>query len=125
MASPTPDPAPANPSLPAEPALLFGLLSAVLALLSALHVGHLTTDQTGIIMAAVDAVFGAVVAWRTRPVAVAAFTGAFTALATLAGAFGLHLSPQVTGAGSGLVMALVLFLARGNVTPVTSPELSR
>jgi hypothetical protein len=125
MTSTAPDPAPVNPAVPAEPALSFGLLSAVLALLSALHVGHLTTDQTGVIMAAVVAVFGAVTAWRTRPVAVGAFTGAFTALATLAAAFGLHLSPQVTGAGSGLVMALVLFLARGHVSPVTTAKLLR
>lgn len=121
----SPDPAPVNPAAPAEPALLFGVLSAVLGLLSALHVGHLSTDQTGVIMAAVTAVFGAVVAWRTRPIAPAAFTGAFTALATLAAAFGLHLTPQVTGAGSGLVMALILFLARGHVVPVTTAKLLR
>lgn len=118
----TPSPAPAVPADPAEPALLFGVLAAVLGLLAALNVGHLTTDTVGVIMTAVNAVFGAVVAWRTRPVPVGVFTGAFGAIVAAVSAFGVHLSPQVTGASSGLVMALVLFLARGHVTPVTSPK---
>jgi small basic protein len=121
----TPDPAPANPAAPAEPALLFALLSAVLGLLAALHVGHLTTDQTGAIMIIVNAVFGAVVAALTRPVSPAAFTGAFSAIVAAVASFGLHLSPQVTGASSGLIMAFVLLVARGHVAPVVNPTLRR
>lgn len=125
MVTPVPDPTPTNPPAPAEPALLFAVLASLLGLLSALHVGHLTTDQTGAIMTAVTAVFGAVTAALTRPIAPAAFTGAFTALVTAAGTWGLHLSPQVVGAGSGFIFALTVFIARGHIAPVVSSAFRR
>ncbi|MBB0231798.1 hypothetical protein FOE67_20440 [Streptomyces calidiresistens] len=99
-----------------EPALWLGVLSAGLSVAVTLGVG-LTTVQAGAIVAAVSAVGGAVTAAVTRPVAPAAFTGAIGALVALVAAFGLEVSPELVAAMSGMTVAVLALLTRGQVSP--------
>jgi hypothetical protein len=102
-----------------EPALFFAVLSSVLGTVVATGATGLTTDQAGTITAAASAVFAAITALFTRPVAPAAFTGAFAAVVTVLAAFHFNLSPELVGAGNGFITAVLLFATRGHVSPTT------
>jgi hypothetical protein len=101
-----------------EPVLITAFIAAVLSVVVALNFG-LTTDQAGAVTAAVTAVFAAVAAVLTRPLAPTAFTGLVVAAADLLAAFHFSVSPGVVGAVNGLVLALLMLITRGHVTPVT------
>jgi hypothetical protein len=103
-----------------EPAAWVGIITAVLAFLVSLNVSFLTAEQASLIVAAIVAVGGAVIAWRTTPRTPGAFTGVVAALAALATGYGLHVRPGVVGAVSGLILALLALDTRGQVSPVTS-----
>lgn len=102
-----------------EPAVVFAALSALLGLIVASGVTGLTTDQAGTITVAASAVFAAIVAAFSRPIAPTAFVGAFTAAATALAAFHFNLSPEFIGAGNGFITAVLLYINRGHVTPTT------
>jgi hypothetical protein len=102
-----------------EPALFFAVLSTVLGVVVASGVADLSTDQAGVITTAASAVFGGVVALFTRPVAPAAFVGAFNAVVAAMAAFHFDLSAQLVGAVNGLILALTLLATRGHVEPTT------
>lgn len=103
-----------------EPALLAGVLTAVLSLLVSLHFRGLTSDQAALIVAAITAVGGSVIALFTRPIAPGLATAAIAAVAALFAGFGYHWDPAVVG-GVGAVFAAVLaFIARNHVTPVAA-----
>lgn len=103
-----------------EPAQLWlGWLAAGLGLLVALGIPGLRTDQVGLIMAVINAVLACVVAWRTRPLTPAVFTGAISAGVALLASYGLHVSDVTLGAINLFVLATLTLLTRGQVTPVT------
>jgi hypothetical protein len=102
-----------------EPALYLNTLSAVLGLVVTFNVG-LTQDQAGWLVAGVSAVLGAIAAALTRPIAVQAFTTLVATVASAVAAFGYNVAPTTTAAINGLVLAVLMFLTRGQVTP-TSP----
>lgn len=104
-----------------EPTLVLQVVSAVLSFLVASGFG-LTTEQAALIVAAISAVFGVVNAIMVRPFAPAAFTGLVGALAALAVGFGLNVSPEVVGTVNGLVLAVLGFLTRVQVTPTSDPR---
>jgi hypothetical protein len=108
-----------------EPAWYVGVLAPVLALLVALNVGGLTSDQAALIVAAITAVGGAILALATRPIAPGLFTAAVGAVAALFAGFGFHADPGVVAAVSGVLTALVAFISRHQVTPVASSALTR
>ncbi len=101
-----------------EPALWLNTLSAVLGLLVTFNVG-LTEEQAGWVVAGVSAVLGAIAAALTRPIAVQAFTTLTATLASAVAAFGYDVAPTTTAAINGLVLAVLMFLTRGQVSPVT------
>lgn len=101
-----------------EPALYLGLLSAVLSVGTALTLPGLSAEQVGIIVALINAVLAAVVAWRVRPIAPAAFTGVVGAAVALVAAYGLDVSPEVVGSVDAVVVAALAMLTRIQVTPV-------
>ena len=107
-----------NPN--SEPVLVTGFLSSVLGLAVTLGIGGMTSNQAGAITAVIAAVFAAVAAVRTRPIAPAAFTGLVAVLADLAAAYGFHLSAGTTGAVNALVMSLLMLITRGHVSPVST-----
>jgi hypothetical protein len=107
-------------SLASEPVLVTSVISAALSLIVTLNVG-LTSDQAGAITAAITAVFAAIAAAVTRPVVPTAFTGLVTVVADLLATFHFHVDPSVVGSVNGLVLALLMLITRGHVSPVARP----
>lgn len=101
-----------------EPALWLNSLSAVLGLVVTFNVG-LTEDQAGWVVAGVSAILGAIAAALTRPIAVQAFTTLVATLASAIAAFGYDVSPTTTAAINGLVLAVLMFVTRGQVSPAS------
>ncbi|MFI1166583.1 hypothetical protein ACH4UM_24005 [Streptomyces sp. NPDC020801] len=99
-----------------EPALYLNTLSAVLGLVVTFNVG-LTQDQAGWVVAGVSAILGAIAAALTRPIAVQAFTTLVATVASAVAAFGYNVDPTTTAAINGLVLAVLMFLTRGQVSP--------
>lgn len=103
-----------------EPAFWAGAVSTVLTLIVAFGL-DLSVEQTGAIVAAVQAVGAAYVAWRVRPIQPAIFNGAAQALITLVIAFGLNLTPEQVGALMGAVSLILGYVGvRPQVTPLSS-----
>lgn len=100
-----------------EPALVVGFVGAVLSVLVGLNLEHLSSEQAGLIVAALGALVGGITAIFTRPVAPGAFLALVTAGAALAAGYGLELSPTMIGAINGLVIATLNFITRGQVSP--------
>lgn len=92
--SPTP---PGFKPLGSEPAAIASgievVAAAVLALLAAFHVGGITDGQVGLILAALSAVLGVVVAAVTKHTTLAGVITVVKTLAALAIGFGVHLDP--------------------------------
>lgn len=103
-----------------EPALLSGALAAVLSLLVALHFHGLTSDQAALIVAAITAAGGAIVALSTRPIAPGVFTAAVPAVAALFAGFGYHADPSVIAGISAVLAAVIALITRHQVTPVVA-----
>lgn len=101
-----------------EPALYLNTLSAVLGLVVTFNVG-LTENQAGWLVAGVSAVLGAIAAALTRPIAVQAFTTLVATVASAVAAFGYDVAPTTTAAVNGLVLAVLMFLTRGQVSPAS------
>jgi hypothetical protein len=103
-----------------EPALALNTLSAVLGLLVTFNVG-LTEVQAGWIVAGTSAILGAIAAALTRPIAVQAFTTLVATIASAVAAFGYDVAPTTTAAINGALLAVIMFITRGQVTP-SSPS---
>lgn len=104
-----------------EPALIIGATSAVLSLLVAFGVDGLSHETAALLVALVTAASGAVAAWRTRPIAPAAFTAVVTAAADLLAGYGYGLSPEQIASVNGVLLVVLSLLTRGQVTPVAGP----
>lgn len=99
-----------------EPALFLNSLSAILGLVVTFNVG-LTENQAGWVVAGVSAILGAIAAALTRPIAVQAFTTLVATVASAVAAFGYNVDPTTTAAVNGLVLAVIMFITRGQVSP--------
>ncbi|WP_051819253.1 hypothetical protein [Streptomyces sp. NRRL S-920] len=100
-----------------EPALIVNSVGAILSLVVAFNVG-LSSTQAGYLVAVISAVFAAIAAALTRPIAPAAFTGLVAVIATATAAFGFDVSPEVVASVNGIIIAGLVFLTRGQVTPI-------
>lgn len=100
-----------------EPVVVLNALSAALGLLVSLGFTGLTAAQAGAIVGVVTAVFGAVAAAMTRPVAPQAFTTVVAAAAVLVATFGYEVSQSTIGAVNGVVLATLTLLTRPQVSP--------
>jgi hypothetical protein len=100
-----------------EPALWLNSLAAFLGLLVTFNVG-LSEEQAGWLVAGASAVLGAIAAALTRPIAVQAFTTLVATGASAVSAFGFEVAPTTTAAINGAVLAVLMFITRGQVTPV-------
>lgn len=103
-----------------EPALWLNSLAAVLGLVVTFNIG-LTEVQAGWIVAVTSAVLGAIAAALTRPIAVQAFTATVATVASAVSAFGFEVAPTTTAAVNGCVLAVLMFITRGQVSPITPP----
>lgn len=99
-----------------EPALWLNGLSALAGLVVTFNIG-LTEEQAGWVVASVSAVLGAIAAALTRPVAPQAFTTAAATVASAVAAFGYEVAPTTTAAVNGALLAVLMFVTRGQVTP--------
>ena len=105
-----------------EPTLLIGAIAAALSVAVSFQFDWLTAEQAALIVALLNAVLGVVNAVTVRPIAPAAFTYLIGAGAALLAGYGLDLSQEMVGSVNGLVLAVLLFLTRGQVTPTASPR---
>lgn len=105
-----------------EPAAWVGLIEAALVMTVALGLVHITSNQTSLIMAAVVAVFGVVVAYYTKDTMLGVLVGLTKALIALALGFGFTLSPAVTASLIAFVSVAVSFFQRTQTSPATVPS---
>ena len=104
-----------------EPAAWVGLVQAVLAAVVIFGL-PLTTEQSGLIVAFVNAVLGAYLALKVRPIMVAAVVAVVQTALPLLVAFGLPLTDQQQGVLLTLTgVILTTFLVRPQATPVKYP----
>lgn len=103
-----------------EPALALNTLAALLGLAVTFNLG-LTDEQAGWTVAVISAVLGGIAAAFTRPVPVQAFTTLVATAASALAAFGYHADPTTTAAVNGAVLAVLMFVTRGQVTPTIRP----
>lgn len=108
-----------------EPALWLNSLAGVLGLAVTFNVGGLDADEAGWIVAGCSAILGAIAAALTRPIAVQAFTTAVATIASGVAAFGYEAAPTHVAAINGFVLAVLMFVTRGQVTPVPVPAASK
>lgn len=100
-----------------EPTLWIGALSAVLSFIVTFNVNGLSEVQAALWITGINAVLGAWAAVRTRPIAPQAFTYVLSSAASLAAAYGLSWPPERLGAANVVLMAVLLLLTRGQVSP--------
>lgn len=100
-----------------EPAFFVGVVEALLVLLLTFGVPGLDQNNAGVIVAAVNAALGLVVAYATRTTLFSALVGFAKAAMVLAVTFGVPLTDAQTGA----VMAFIMIVASGYLRDRTSP----
>jgi len=105
-----------------EPTLLIGTAGSLLSVLVGFNFDWLTARQAALIVVVMNAVLGVINAIAVRPISPAAFTYLVAALAALCGAYGLHFDQSSVGAVNGLVISVLMFLTRGQVTPAADPR---
>lgn len=102
-----------------EPAGIIGILTWIVAVLVALNIHGLTQSVGALLVAAIVAAGGLIVAFRTRPVAPAVITTAISAIFALGAGLGFHVPPNLVAALSGLILAALSgALTRPQVVPV-------
>ena len=101
-----------------DPVLFLNSLSAALGLIVTFNVG-LTENQAGWLVAGTSAILGAVAAALTRPIAVQAFTTLVATVASAVAAFGYDVAPTTTAAINGALLAVIMFITRGQVSPAS------
>jgi hypothetical protein len=106
-----------------EPALILAVISAALSLIVTFNIG-LTSDQAGLWVAVITAVFALATALATRPVAPAVFTGLVTAVGALLMGYHFHVDPAVLAQVNGLVLAVLTLVTRHQVTPLTKADVN-
>lgn len=99
-----------------DAALWLALIQTALTVLVGFGWSALTAEQAALWLSAITAVFGVLTALRIRPVAPVAFTALFNVVATLAGAYGLHLEQTHVASINALIVATIL-VVRGQASP--------
>jgi hypothetical protein len=99
-----------------EPALWISVISGALSLVVSLGVG-LDATEAAAWVAVITAVFGAITAALTRPIAPAAFTALVTVTADLLAAYHFDVSAGTVAAVNGFVLAVLTLLTRAQVSP--------
>lgn len=103
-----------------EPALVTGVVQAVLALLSG-TVLTLTAGQTGAILAVTTAVLALIAGAMARPFQVSALTGLVGSVVTLLVSFGVHgVQPGIVSTLNAAIVAIAALVVRLHVTPVAT-----
>lgn len=104
-----------------EPAAYGALVAAVVSMGVVFDFPLLQGDQAGAIVAVTDAAVGLVVASRVRPFAPSAVTYVVTALAVLAGSYGLHFHEDKVAAFNAALVGLIFAVTRLQQSPKVNP----
>lgn len=100
-----------------EPALWLAVIQSVLTIIVGFGFSGLSAEQAALWMALFNGILGAVIAWRTRPIAPSAFTHLFTVAATLLAAYKLNLSQELVAGVNLLILNVLILITRGEISP--------
>jgi hypothetical protein len=102
-----------------EPAAWGAIVIAVASVLATWPNDVVSGEQVPLIVAVVNGVVAAAVAWRVRPVAPSVIIAVTTPLAALLAGYGVDLPPTLIGTVNAIVVpALLGLIARDQQTPV-------
>lgn len=101
-----------------EPALAISLLATVVALVGTFGLHIFTPTNAAAVVVVINAVAAAASAWTTRPVAPGLFSAILSAVLALGVTYGLTLPPETVIALNATLYPLLMFLSRGQVSPV-------
>ncbi len=104
-----------------EPALIIGVIVAVISLLGTLGYSFLSADQAGLWIAVVNGVAAAIMAWTVRPMSPAVYTYAVGVIVALATGYGLTFTPEQVAAVNGLLIGILTLVTRNQVSPIPTP----
>ena len=107
-----------------EPTLYIAVISSLIVVIGTLGFHWLTGQQAGLIVAAINAVAGAINAYLVRPVSPAAFTYAIAAIVAVTATYGYNVSAETLAAINLGVVPLLALLTRGQVSPEETPVTS-
>jgi hypothetical protein len=105
-----------------EPTLLIATAGSALSILVGFKFDWLDARQAALIVLVLNAILGVANAVAVRPIAPAAFTYLVGAVAALCAAYGLDVGQEMVGSINGLVLSVLMFLTRGQVTPASDPR---
>lgn len=100
-----------------EPTLYIAVLNALVLGAATLGLRWLDNDQAGLIVAAVNAVMGAINAYFVRPISPAAFTYAASAIVAVMVSYGLAITPEQLIAFNSIMVMVLGLITRGQVSP--------
>lgn len=100
-----------------EPTLWFAAIAAAINLLVTFELDFLSAQQAALMITVVSAVFGAVAAWKTRPIAPQVFTYVVSSVTALVAAYGVHLTQEQVGQFNLLALAVMSLVTRNQVSP--------
>ena len=100
-----------------EPTLWISFVASLVLLLGTLGFNWLDGDQAVLIVAAINAIAGAINAYTVRPIAPAVFTYAVAALVAVFAAYGLEVTPEQLAMLNGVVIMGLGLITRGAVAP--------
>lgn len=97
-----------------EPALWLAFIGSVLTVVVALNVPWLNAGQSAAVVSFLAAIFIAVM---TRPVAPAVYTAVLSSGVALFAEYGLHASPAIVGALTGVILSFSTLVSRAQISP--------
>lgn len=100
-----------------EPTLWFAVITGALNLLVTYKLDFLSAEQSALWITFISAVFGAVAAWRTRPIAPQVFTYLASSVVALVGAYGVNMTQEQIGQWNIFALAIAALLTRSQVSP--------
>lgn len=104
-----------------DPTLWIGVVSSLIVVAGTIGFHWLSGEQAGLMVAAINAVAGAVNAWTVRPISPVAFTYAVGAIVALVASYGLHVSDASLGAINLAIVPILALLSRNQVSPQDTP----
>lgn len=100
-----------------EPTLWLAVISSLIVLAGTFGFHWLNGQQAGLIVAAINAVAGAINAYAVRPISPTTFTYAIGAILALAASYGFNVTPEQGAMLNGCVVPFLALLSRGQVSP--------
>jgi hypothetical protein len=101
-----------------EPALVLGLITSAILLIGTFGLSAFSGDQAGLAVALVSALGTAAIGIFTRPLSPSLFTAVVAAAVPLLASYGLNIPIETVAALNSVVIAFLVFLTRGDVSPV-------